>query len=44
MQAPNVHLDGRALNPDGPSTSSQICAAGKCKYGYLRCHGMSLWV
>ena len=27
MQAPNDHLDGRALNPDGPSTSSQICAA-----------------
>ena len=25
MQAPNDHLD--ALNPDGPSTSSQICAA-----------------
>ena len=27
MQAPNDHLDGKALNPDGPSTSFQICAA-----------------
>ena len=27
MQAPNDHLDGRTLNPDGPSTSSHICAA-----------------
>ena len=26
IQAPDDHPDGRALNPDVPSTSSQICA------------------